>query len=270
MPLADARISPVVAIIQARMSSTRLPGKVMLEICGRPILSHVVQRVREARLVDKVVVATTVHGADDRVLEWCGKNGVQCFRGSLEDVLDRYCKAAVKHSAKTVVRITADCPMLDPRLVDEIIGMLANGGLDYASVGPTYPDGLDAEAFTVEALHRAHREARLKSEREHVTPYIWKNPHMFATRSIQSPIDLSGMRWTVDDQRDFDFVKAVCEGLGCVSEVFHMEDVLGFLKAHPETLGINSGTMRNEGYAKSVREDSLCGKPDILKKGAII
>ncbi|MEK6531436.1 MAG: glycosyltransferase family protein [Deltaproteobacteria bacterium] len=255
MPAGLRDISPVVAIVQARLGSTRLPQKVMRDICGRPMLWHVVNRARMAALVDTVVVATTTEKADDAIEKWCGDNALLCFRGSLNDVLERYYGAAKEYGAKTIVRITSDCPLLDPSLVDEIIRRFSEGGLDYVSVGPDHPDGLDAEVFSYEALKRAFDEATLSSEREHVTPYMWKNPGTFKISSVSCRKDLSHMRWTVDDERDYKFVKAVYEGLGCPEKAFYLNDILGFLEKNTELLKINSGTKRNEGYAKSVKED---------------
>lgn len=256
MPLAKP-IGPVIAVIQARMSSTRLPGKVMKGIAGRPILWHVVNRLQASRYLDDIVVATTEHASDDIIEEWCKLNGTPFYRGSLEDVLDRYFRAALSFNAKTVVRITSDCPLIDPALVDAAIEKFSEGGFDHVSVGPSYPDGLDAEVFSFEALRKAHTEASLSSEREHVTPYIWKNPGVFRLGKIENGTDLSGMRWTVDDERDFKFVTRIFEGINPGERVFHMDEVLRLLKKNPRLLEINSGTMRNEGYAKSLKADKL-------------
>lgn len=257
MPVDTRGLAPVVAIVQARLGSTRLPEKVMRELCGRPMLWHVVNRARMAVLVDTVLVATTTEKADDAIEKWCKENAILCFRGSMNDVLERYYMAAKEYGAKTIVRITSDCPLLDPAIVDEIIMRFAEGGLDYVSVGPTHPDGLDAEVFSYEALKKAFNEASLASEREHVTPYIWKNPGTFNISSVSCSPDLSHMRWTVDDERDFKFVKAVYEGLGCPEKAFYLKDILGFLDMNKGLLKINSDTKRNEGYAKSIKEDKV-------------
>lgn len=251
-------INPVVAIVQARMGSTRLPGKVLKEICGKTVLWHVVNRLRAARNIDSVLIATTTEASDDPVVSWCRENRVAHFRGSLDDVLDRYYRAAGFCGARTIVRITADCPLIEPTLVDRVIEKFAADGCDHAGVASSFPDGLDAEVFSFEALKKAHAEARLASEREHVTPYIWKNPQTFRLGAVHSETDLSKMRWTVDDEKDFRFVTKVFEGLGA-GRVFHMDDVLEFLRKNPELLEINSQTMRNEGYAKSLKEDKVVG-----------
>lgn len=258
-----AELRPVVAIVQARMSSTRLPGKVMKPIAGRPILWHVVNRLSAASLIDEIVVATTTGPEDDIIEEWCKLNGTSFSRGSLEDVLDRYYRAAESFGARTVVRVTSDCPLIDPALVDRAIERFNEGGFDHVSVDSSFPDGLDAEVFSFEALRRAHCEAALASEREHVTPYIWKNPGAFTLGKIKSEVDLSGMRWTVDDERDLRFVTAVYEGVGALAapeRVFGKDEVLEFLARNPATLRLNAGTMRNEGYAKSLRLDRTVKK----------
>lgn len=258
MPVINDMMRPVVAIIQARMSSTRLPGKVMREVAGKTILGHVIGRLKAATLIDTVVVATTTERSDDVIENWCEENSVPVYRGSLEDVLDRYYEAALSFSAKTVVRITSDCPLIDPELVDSIVGKFLNGGFDHVSVGPTYPDGLDAEVFSFASLEKAHREARLASEREHVTPYIWKNPGVFRLSKITCEKDLSKLRWTVDDDKDLTLVTRIYEGMG--AGLFHMDDVLEFLERNPGLSEINSMTMRNEGYAKSLKQDRVVGK----------
>lgn len=255
-----SELRPVVAIIQARMSSTRLPGKVMKSLTGRPILWHVVNRLGAAMLIDEIVVATTTGPEDDIIEEWCKLNGTSFSRGSLDDVLDRYYQAAKAYGARTVVRITSDCPLIDPALVDRAIEMFNQGGFDHVSIDSSYPDGLDAEVFSFDALKKAHEEAALASEREHVTPYIWKNGGMFRLGKIKSEVDLSLMRWTVDDEKDFRLVTNIYEGINAGERVFHMEEVLEFLRKNPEALKINSMTARNEGYAKSLKLDRIVKK----------
>ncbi|MBI5643145.1 MAG: glycosyltransferase family protein [Deltaproteobacteria bacterium] len=259
MPLGKD-MAPVVAIIQARMSSTRLPSKVMKTVCGNPILWHVVNRLKASRLIEDIMVATTTDPSDDVIEEWCALTGTASYRGSLEDVLDRYYNAARKIGAKTIVRITADCPLIDPELVDKVIGKFSEGGYDHTGIDSSYPDGLDAEVFSFAALEKAHKEARLASEREHVTPYIWKNPGFFRLSSIKNDKDLSHLRWTVDDAKDFLLVTRIFEGMSSFDGVFHMNDILEFLDKNPGLLEINSKTMRNEGYAKSLKEDKVIDK----------
>jgi spore coat polysaccharide biosynthesis protein SpsF (cytidylyltransferase family) len=242
------------AIVQARMASTRLPGKVLLPLAGKPILWHVVSRVGTSRLIKKVVVATTDRKEDDAICDFCRKNGIDFFRGSEDDVLDRFYRAAKKFRFNAVVRVTADCPLHDPVVIDRVIGEYAKGGYDYVTNAnpPTYPDGLDVEVFSFAALERAWKEARLKSEREHVTPYI-RNSGLFRLGNVANNSDLSSYRWTLDQPEDFEFIKSVYAAMK--KDAFGMDDVLALLGRHPELLGINAGIGRNEGYAKSLRED---------------
>ena len=253
-------LRPVVAIVQARMSSTRLPGKVMKGIAGRPMLWHVVNRLKASVLIDEIVVATTTGPEDDIIEEWCKLGGTGFSRGSLDDVLDRYYQAAKSLRARTVVRVTSDCPLIDPALVDRAIEKFGEGGFDHVSVDSSFPDGLDAEVFSFDALKKAHAEAALASEREHVTPYIWKRPQVFSLCKLKSRADLSSMRWTVDDERDLKLVTEVYEGIGAGDRVFHMDEVLEFLRRKPGVLKINAATARNEGYAKSLRQDRIVKK----------
>ncbi len=247
---------PVVAIVQARMSSTRLPGKVMREICGRPMLWHVINRLRYVRAIDEIVVATSTHSSDDIISRWCSSEGVASYRGALSDVLSRYHGAAKEHGARTVVRVTADCPMIDPILVERVVEEFLNApDLDYMGLDGTFPDGLDTEVFTFHALDRAFKEAILPSEREHVTPHIWKNRQRFRVRSIPNIEDLSHMRWTVDDGRDLEFARKVFQSFACPLRVFYMEEILELIDRIPELLKINSSTIRNEGYLRSLAGD---------------
>src|SRR6266850_1477395 len=241
-----------VAIIQARMSSTRLPGKVLADIAGHPMLWHVVNRAAKTRGIDEVVVATSIAEVDRSVAEFCSKFSVQCFRGHELDVLDRYFKCAESVRAECVVRVTADCPVLDPAVIEEVLNTLLTGEFDYVSntITPTFPDGLDAEAFRFSSLRRAWSEARLPSEREHVTPYLWKNPQVFKLRNVTAPEDWSSLRWTVDEQVDLDFVRAIYQAIG--KTTFGLREVLDLLKKRPVLVGINANIKRNAGYETSL------------------
>ena len=245
----------IVAIIQARMGSTRLPGKVLACIASQPMLWHVVNRTRRAKLLDEVVVATSTDASDVPVVLFCEQEKIPCFRGSQDDVLDRYYQAAKGYQASVVVRITADCPLIDPEVVDEVIDVYLKGDYDYVTntAPPTFPDGLDTEVFSFQALERAWHEAKRQSEREHVTPYIYNHPELFRMGNVASGKDLSGMRWTVDEPSDLEFVRVVYEHANGM--LFNMEHVIDLLERHPEFLEINSDIERNEGYQKSLRED---------------
>jgi len=240
------------------MTSSRLPGKVLADVAGRPLLDHVVRRVQRARTIDLTVVATTERTTDDAVADFCGRRELPCFRGSEEDVLDRYYRAAVHFQAAVIIRLTADRPLLDPAVIDRVVEQFQAGDYDYVSnsVERSFPDGLDTEVFRRAALDRAWREASLKSEREHVTPYIWKNPGLFRLGQVKNGRDLSSLRWTVDLPQDLDFVRRVYESLGA-NRCFGMEEVLTLLQASPELGRINAGIGVNEGYIKSLREDGV-------------
>ena len=207
----EASEGPVVAIIQARMGSSRLPGKSLAEIEKRPMLWHVIHRVKRASLVDRVVVATSTAPADDVIEKMCRENGVPCHRGSENDVLDRFYHAARAEKAAQVVRITADCPLIDPEVIDRVVRRFQRGDLDYASnaMVRSYPDGLDTEIFSFSALERAWHEARKPSEREHVTPYLRSEKFRTANVENQSTTLYQPCRWTVDEAEDLEFIRAV-------------------------------------------------------------
>jgi glutamate-1-semialdehyde 2,1-aminomutase/spore coat polysaccharide biosynthesis protein SpsF len=248
----------VVAIIQARMGSTRFPGKVLAEIQGRPMLWHVVNRVRAASLVTHVVVATSVEPADDAIASFCATHDIACFRGSETDVLDRFYQAARRCGADVIVRITADCPFIDPQVIDRVISTYKEGGFDYVTntLRYTYPDGLDTEVFSFAALAATWREARLPVEREHVTPYM-RTSSRFRVYNVENPLDLSSynLRWTVDTQADLEFVRAIYARLGGTHQPFGLVQVLELLEQAPGLSDINTGLIRNEGYYRSLTHE---------------
>jgi spore coat polysaccharide biosynthesis protein SpsF len=259
----------VVAMIQARMGSTRLPGKTLEELAGRPVLWHVIQRVREAALIDEVLVATTTNPEDDRIEEACRDWGARAFRGDPEDVLKRFHDALLflehdRGRIDHIVRITADCPLIDPAVIDEAVRTAVAGSYDYVSNldPPTFPDGLDVEVMARAALEEAFRKATLPSEREHVTPYIRNNPRL-KRNNLRNPVDLSSLRWTLDTADDLRFIRRIYEGLYRPPRMFTTPDILAYLEEHPGTGTINAGIRRNEGYEKSLREDQ---RIQVIKK----
>jgi spore coat polysaccharide biosynthesis protein SpsF len=238
-----------VAIVQARMGSTRLPGKVLLDIAGRPMLAHVVERARLCREVDDVIVATSTHSNDDEIVSACRRLDVRVFRGSESDVLDRYAGAAAFASADSCVRITADCPLLDPGVSDRIVSAFktARPPVDYASnkIPQSFPRGLDTEVFTRAALERARREAVQPHHRIHVTPYLYENPASFRLLSITSDVDRNHWRWTVDCQADLEFVRAVHEHFR-PRTTFSWAEVVELVESHPALMEINKNvTQKN-------------------------
>ncbi len=253
----NPRTNKIVALIQARMGSTRLPGKTLAIINGKPLLDHIIERVKASEVIDAIVVATTRLSEDDVIEKIAKENHVGCFRGNTDDVLDRFFQAAKKYNATVIVRITADDPFKDPEIIDKHIRyFLEHPHLDYVSntLRPTYPEGLDTEVFSFQALEKAWRSTTLPSEREHVTPFIWKNPDLFKCMNLEYKTDLSGYRWTVDYKDDLEFTRAVYEKMG-KRGIFHMQDILDLLKKFPHISHINQGFRRNAGYLKSLKND---------------
>lgn len=230
-----------VIIIQARMTSTRLPGKVLMPIAGRPMLSYQLERLRRVRGIDRIVVATTVNRSDDPIAAFCDAEQVPCTRGPEQDVLARYSEAASSFAATTVVRVTSDCPLLDPEVVEQVIDAYAGSGFDYVSnmLEPTWPYGMAVEAFSARCLAEAQAEARDDAEREHVTPFIYWHPQRYRLKSITMAPDLSHHRWTVDTPEDFELVRRIIETLYPRKPAFQMADVLALLTDHPDWVEIN-------------------------------
>ena len=247
----------IAAIIQARIGSARLPGKVLLKIMEKTILEYVVERVKRAKHIENAIIATTIRKEDSGVADLASDLGADVYRGADEDVLDRFYQAAKLFGIKHIVRITADCPLIDSQIIDKVVELYFRSKADYCSntLKETFPDGEDVEVFSFNALHSAWKNARLSSEREHVTPYIKKKPSIFKLVNLENNIDLSDKRWTVDTKEDFRFIKAVLESLRPVKPDFDTEDILEFLKQNPHLEEINKGIMRNEGYSKSLNED---------------
>lgn len=249
----------IIAIIQARVGSTRLPNKVLLDLEGKTVLERVVERVKKSELVSDVIVATTVAAADLKITDLCASKGIKAYRGSENDVLDRYYQAAKLFEASHVVRITADCPLIDPKVIDDVLRLHLKENSDYTAniLKETFPDGEDVEVFTFEALTKAWKDAALSSEREHVTPYMRNHPEIFKHSNLENHDDLSKKRWTLDTAEDYEFIKKIYQGIGSKKAIFGMKEVLELLKAHPEYEEINGDIKRNEGYLKSLREDKV-------------
>ncbi len=248
-----------IAIIQARMSSTRLPGKVLLDIAGEPMLAHVIERAKRAKLVDDVVLATTTDPSDDPVAEFCAERGYNFTRGSLNDVLDRYYQAATAYKAEVIVRLTADCPVLDADIVDETIRAQTEGNFDFVAnrlpppMGRTFPIGLDTEVCTFAALSKAWKEAREKHQREHVMPYLYEDtklntdkpllhsgisPRGFKIALVNHLLDYGSLRWTVDTPEDLVFIREIFARFD--HDDFGWKDILALLEKEPELAKINA------------------------------
>ena len=247
----------ILALVQARLSSSRLPGKVLKTLSGKPMLIQQISRIRHSKLIDKMLVVTSTDSTDDLLVNELQKNNIEVFRGDLNDVLDRFYQAAKVHNPKHVVRLTGDCPLADPAVIDLVIEQHINSNADYTTNTnpPTFPDGLDVEIMKYSVLCTAWLEAELPSEREHVTPYIRNNPEIFNLRNVLNDIDYSSYRWTVDEPEDFEFVKSVYEALYKDSSYFGMNEVIQLKNDFPKKFEINANIERNEGLKKSLEAD---------------
>jgi spore coat polysaccharide biosynthesis protein SpsF len=229
-------------VVQARMGATRLPGKVLKPIAGRPMISYQLERLRRAKKAERLVVATTDKPADDAIAAFCVEAGVHCVRGSEADVLARYHDALQRFPADAVVRVTADCPLIDPALVDVAIAAFEPGQYDYVSnmLEHTYPYGMAVEVMSADALREAHREAKRPEEREHVTPFIYRHPERYRLKSLTMTPNLSHHRWTVDTREDLELVSRILQALYPRKPQFTMQDVLALLEEHPDWCRINA------------------------------
>jgi spore coat polysaccharide biosynthesis protein SpsF len=234
-----------VIIIQARMTSTRLPGKVLMDISGTPMLLHQIRRLTHCQTIDQIMIATTVNTTDDQIVELARLEGVDCFRGSEHDVLSRYVGATCKAQADVVARITADCPLIDPEIVDKAVNDLVNHSAecDFVSNGMprTFPRGLDVEVFFKDVLMRFDRLGKSKASREHVTLLFFERPELFLGRNIVDDQDNSDLRWTVDTESDLQLVRLLYEALDLGERMLKYKEVLRYVRQHPELILINAG-----------------------------
>lgn len=250
----------LVAVIQARMGSSRLPGKVLMPLLGEPLLYRIVERIRNVAAISEIVVATSDRAEDSQIVKLCKDRGISFFSGSELDVLDRFYQAAKAFRADWVVRITGDCPLIDPSVLSKLIDFSKDKQLDYAAVatgagalhlkGGRFPDGMDAECFPFKTLEKAARDATLPGDREHVTPYIWRNTDLFVSSLMTSIVDYSNLRLTVDNKQDFDLIQRLYQDLYKRSPVFGLDAVVDYLKKNDELLDMNKQFMGHEGYEK--------------------
>lgn len=248
----------VVALIQARMSSSRLPGKVLKDLSGKPVLAWVVDAARHISGVDQVVVATSEEEEDNDIESFCEQQNIAVYRGSRDDVLERMTHAAKEFNAKTVIRITADCPLLDPFVCGMLLQLHKTSGAGYTSnIEPaTWPDGLDCEVMTMDALETANRHGRPGAERDHITLYLRNRRSQFQARNLSCPIPkLDRERWTLDDEGDYAFLQAVTSKLAVLGRPPSFMEVMGVLQEHPEFYELRKDALRDEGTKKSVLED---------------
>lgn len=242
----------VTAIIQARMGSTRLPGKSLMDLAGKPVIHHLVDRARAARSIDRVVVATTTAASDDPLAAFLAGLGVDVFRGSETDVLDRYAGAARRFGGDLVVRLTGDDPLKDPAVIDQVVGRLLAepARWDYVSntIRPTFPEGQDTEAFPAARLFEAAAEAADPYEREHVTPFFYRHPERFRVLNVTHEPDLSFHRWTLDTEADLAFFRTVLAELDGADRMVAMPEVLALIARRPDIAEINRQVARSAQY----------------------
>lgn len=249
----------IVTVIQARTGSSRLPGKVLMPLCGKPLLIRMAERVLNARLAGTVVVATSTDKGDDPIEELCLKEGLNCFRGHLTDLLDRHYNAALVYNAAAVAKIPSDCPLIDPAIIDKVYSKFIDGDFDYASnLHPaTYPDGNDVEIFKFSLLETAFKEAEKNFEREHTTPFIWERPDRFKIANVEweTGLDYSAShRFTIDYKEDYEFINAVYNELYPSNPLFGLQDILRILEEKPYIKNINSAHSGKYWYDSHLNE----------------
>ena len=251
----------ITCIIQARMDSTRLPNKVLKEIENIPMISHIINRVKKSKNVEQIVLATTNKKTDKVLLEIAKKLKIIDFAGDKDDVLGRFFNAATLFTADPIIRITGDCPLIDPNLLDDMIQTFLKNNYDYVSntIERTFPDGLDIEIFSFNALKKAHQEAKWTSEREHVTPYIVKNKDLFNVYNYKNKEDLSKLRLCVDEEKDLLLIKQIFQEMR-PELFFSTEDIIELISKNPKISEINNEFKTNEGYKKSLKNDKLIKK----------
>ena len=253
----------VVGIIQARTNSSRLHEKVLLSIQKKPILQYMLERISQSKKLEKIIVATSTNNADDRIANLCKKMNVGCSRGPEDDVLSRFKIASNEVNAKIIVRLNADCPLLDSLIIDNAVEIFKKNDFDYVGTlfprKGTYPDGMNVEVFSNETLDIAFSEAKKPSEREHVTPFIWKNPTRFKLKRMEYAEDLSKYRFCLDYEEDFHLIKHVIENLLLSKPNFKLDELIEWMEQNPDAFKINSEIKSDEGWEKSIRKDKLAG-----------
>lgn len=259
-----------IAIIQARMSSSRLPGKVLRPLADKSVLQHIYDAANRISGVDKVVIATSNNQDDQAIVEWSETQGAECYMGDLNDVLLRFYDAAKAYDAKTVIRLTADCPLLDSHVAGEVLALFNHSHVDYCAniIPPTWPDGLDCEVMSFEALERAHKEAVSSEDREHVTRYIRRNRSLFSTRNMLCPVpDIQTYRWTLDTEDDFTFLDAILSK--CPENPSYLQ-ILYTIKKYPELAATNTQQSQSRAFVKSEEKRSFARSKALLEQAETI
>lgn len=245
----------ILAIVQARMASTRLPGKVMKEVFNKPLIQYLLERLSLSKRIEKIILATSISRENDLLGVFVSKLGFDVFRGSEDDVLDRFYRAAKKYCPEAIVRVTGDCPLIDAGICDDLINFYEKEKADHAHLSLNFAEGLDCEIFQFRALDAACQNAKLKSEREHVTPYIKNHPEIFRVKSLINSQDDSAYRITVDNKEDFYVVKAIMEHFS-KNPTVRWPEIKEFLSSHSDIMAINAHIERNEGFRRSLEQDT--------------
>lgn len=243
----------VVAIIQARLGSTRLPAKIFKDLSGKPLIYHICNRLKVSKLINKLVIATTNLLEDDLINDWAEQNGIVCFRGSEDNVLSRYYHAATDADAEVIVRITADDPFKDAIIIDKIINILIKEKLDFAcnNFPPSFPEGLDVEVFTYSAIKKAYENSIDDFEKEHVTQYFYRNTDLVKMKNFAYSEDMSNLRLTVDTQKDFILAEEIYNRFYSTNEFFGFDEILSLYKSEPDLFKINQNEKRSTLYDNS-------------------
>ena len=248
------------------MTSTRLPGKVLMEVMGRPLLSYQIERLRFSNRIDDIIIATTQNREDDIIADYAAQKSLTCYRGPENDVLSRYYRCAKAYGLDDIIRVTSDCPLIDPELVDILLEKYFQEKCDYIYLGPTFAEGLDIEAFSFKILKKAHINAKMMAEREHVTLYFHNNPELLKKVVLHNNLDDSRYRVTVDEPQDYQVVKAIIEALYDDRKMpFGFAEIREFLGKNPEIYRINSHIIRNEGLLMSLKKETrFCDSSSIV------
>jgi len=243
-------------MIQARIGSKRLPKKVLAQIQNKPLIYYIISRTKKAKNIDQIVLLTTRKNEDKPLLRLAKKYKIKGFSGNVYDVLARFYSCALEYHADPIIRITGDCPLIDPKIIDKLLDVYSKNNYDYVTntFPPSFPDGLDVEIFSFNTLEQVYKNARLKSEREHVTPYIRNNPQKFKIYNLVNDEDLSNLRWTVDEQSDLKLIRKIYS-LMKPSITFDHKNFLKIISKFPSLKQINNNITRNEGYFKSMKND---------------
>ena len=248
----------IVGIIAARMSSSRLPGKVLLKIGEKTILQIMIERVKYSKTIDKIIIATSTNPDNDIIEKVCNKLEITCIRGSEEDLISRYKLICDQIKPDIIVKMGADSPLIDPLVIDKVVNTFLNGKYDYVSnygIPKTYPEGCTADVYTVTTLNEAFQEAKKPSEREHISPFMWNRPEKYSFFRVDYKKDLSNYRLSLDYHEDFIVIKSIFEALNIKNPNFTLEDIISWLDSNPNIKKINSHISQSEGLLKSFKED---------------